>query len=65
MISWSKAVQTPFFVNCKSSSMIPEGRYLPLVFNPSATKNRDRQIGCIISFKRFVIEINDKSNVSK
>lgn len=34
MISWSKAVQTPFYVNCKSSSMIPKGEYSYLCLIP-------------------------------
>lgn len=51
MISWSKAVQTPFFVNCKSSSMIPKGKDLLFVFNPSATQNRDSKLAVLILLK--------------
>lgn len=54
MISWSKAVQTPFYVNCKPSSMIPKGKYS--VFNISKTQDRERQVDCIISSEKFVIE---------
>lgn len=34
MISWSKAVQTPFYVNCISSSRTPKGKYFYLCLIP-------------------------------